>query len=438
MRHSKHSRRHVATIAAVLAGALGLAACGTGQSPTGEATLSDGDVTLRLNWWGADARHERTQAALDLFEEKYPNIDVVGEFSDWQGYWDKLATSTAGGNAPDVLQMDQLYLASYADRGTLADLDALPQLDTSDLDSSVVDAGRSQGTLYGMPISNAAMSVLVNQDVLDELGLTLPDTDTWTWEEFGEFASSVTEASGGAVAGVAPWTNEYSLQLFARQQGEALFTDGDISISPETLAAYFEMALGWVQSGAAPSASKLAEQAGVPLDQTYLSTGEVAMIFQSVTMISAFTTASGGANLVAVNLPTEDANDEPFAYLKPGMYWSVSARSAHPAEAALLVDFLVNDPEAGALLGTERGIPANPVVRDSLTGDLGPDETKAFDYVTALEPLLGDAPEIVPNGASEIDASIARYVDEVLFLNRTPAEAADALIAEIQSSIASA
>lgn len=426
----------IAAAAATTAIVVSLGACGTADSSGGTAQeLSKDKVTLRIDWWGADARHERTNKAIKAFEAKYPNITVTGEFSDWNGYWDKLATATAGGNAPDVIQMDQLYLASYADRGVLADLSKQPELDTKTLAPSVLDTGRSKGVLYGMPISTSAWGILVNQDKLKALGLTLPDTDSWTWSQFTAFANSVTKASGGKVHGLVPWSNEFSLQLYARQHGEALFKDGKVAITPTTLAGYFQQAKDWADSGASPSASQFAEQASASLDQTDFSTGKVAMIFSNITQLSAYAKAAGGANLVAVKLPTEDKNATKYSYLKPGMYWSVASGSKHRAEAELLVNFLVNTTDAGQILGSERGIPANTTVLDAITGTLTPDEKKTVDYTTSIQNIMGPAPSIVPNGASDLDKNILRYVQDVMFGRQKADAAATAFITELQSSI---
>src|SRR5665647_2067203 len=108
MRSTVLSRRSFAIAAVSLVAALGLAACGTQNPPSASSTgaggttdtgptLSSGDVTLRVNWWGGDARVEGTNQAIEAFQAKYPNIHVTGELSDWNGYWDKLATSVAGG-----------------------------------------------------------------------------------------------------------------------------------------------------------------------------------------------------------------------------------------------------------------------------------------------------------------------------------------------------
>lgn len=437
MRLTVLSRRGFAIVAVSLV-ALSLAACGTQNTPAAGPVLASGDVTIRVNWWGGDERVERTNKAIKAFESKYPNIHVTGEFSDWNGYWDKLATSVAGGNAPDVVQMDELYLASYAQRGTLYDLSKLSQLDTSQLDPAVVGLGKAKGTLYAVPISTTGFGVMVNDTELAKLGLALPDTDTWTWEDLAAFTKKVSDAAHGSAVGVAPMNNGFSLQLWARQHGEALFTNGKVSISPATLAAYFQLALDWTKSGAASSASHQAEVSSVALDQSDTATGKQVLTFTQATQISAYTKAAGGAKFSLVPLPTEDANKAPYGYLKPGMYWAVSARSAHAAEAALFVNFMINDPAAGAILGTERGIPANPKVVNAITTSLTDTEKAAVAFGTKVAKNIGNAPEITPNGASALDTTIARYLQEVEFGRQTPAHAATAFIAEIQASINSA
>jgi multiple sugar transport system substrate-binding protein len=442
MRLTTSSARSTAAAAATTAALLALTACGTGNAPGaggGEAPeLSEEEVTLRVTWWGGDSRHPLTQEAIEAFEAKHPNIDVVGEFADWGGYWDKLATQAAGGNAPDVMQMDELYLASYADRGALYDLEQTSQLDTSALDPNVLDLGRSDGTLYGMPISTTAYGILANQDLLDELGLELPDTTTWTWDDLSAFAAEISAKSGGEIVGISPQNNGYSLQLWARQHGEALFSDGGMSISPETLAGYFQQALDWTKSGAAAPASRQAELAGASIDQSDFSTRKQALLFSQITQIPAYEAATGGATLEPVKIPTEDANEADYSYLKPGMYWSVSSTTEHPAEAALFIDFMVNDPEAGKILQTDRGIPSNGEVRDAILGDLEPGQKKAADFVAAEEQYIGEAPEITPNGASELDKLIARHLQDVLFETKTPQQAAEGFIAELDASIQAA
>ena len=122
-------------------------------------------------------------------------------------------------------------------------------------------------------------------------------------------------------------------------------------------------------------------------------------------------------------------------YLKPGMYWAISSQSQHPAESALLIDYLLNDPAAGTILGTERGIPANDAIRKSLAKAATGTDRVALDFVDAIKPSLGEAPQITPSGASDLDTTIVRYQQNVVFGKQTPLAAAKAMIAQLQESI---
>ena len=89
---------------------------------TASTAAAEETQTIRVLWWGSQARHDLTVAAIDVFMEKNPNIHVEIEFTDWGGYWSKLATQAAGGMVPDVVQMDYAYITQYAGNDVLADL----------------------------------------------------------------------------------------------------------------------------------------------------------------------------------------------------------------------------------------------------------------------------------------------------------------------------
>jgi multiple sugar transport system substrate-binding protein len=295
--------------------------------------------------------------------------------------------------------------------------------------------GESDGGLYAIPISTSAMSTIVNTDLLDELGVALPDnTETWTWDEYQAWAESVTDAAPSGTYGGSLAQNEFMLQLFARQSGDSLFEDGDVAIDEETMTDFFQTALDSTTSGASAPASAWSEATSLALDQTPFAVGTVASSFITATQISAFTQASG-ANLELLPIPTVEGGVEDYDYFKAGMYWSVSSQSEHPAEAALLIDFFLNDPEAVKIIGSERGLPAISTTLDVIGDDLTPEETKAVEYSDSRVPFLGEAPAIVPNGASDVDAVLLRYMQDVLFERTSPADAATGFIADVQKSI---
>src|SRR3569832_1217799 len=97
-------------------------ACAPGAS---SGSGSGGDTTLRVATWGNDSRLKLTHQAVDAFIKANPGIKVSIENSEFSTYWDKLATMTAGNDSPDVIQMDESYIASFGSRGALLDLDTV-------------------------------------------------------------------------------------------------------------------------------------------------------------------------------------------------------------------------------------------------------------------------------------------------------------------------
>ncbi|KFI50942.1 ABC transporter substrate-binding protein [Bifidobacterium biavatii] len=436
----KSMKKWIVAAAAVSAAALALSGCGTkAGGATGEVKASDGDVTIRIGYWGSDSRVKLTEEVIKGFEEKHPNIKVDMTYNDWSGYWDKLATDTAGKNSPDVMQMDELYLASYASQGSLVDLDTTSKyLDLSGMDESLRDMGKVDGTQYAAPVSSTAFGVVLNNDVIKSLGLTVPDTSNWTWDDLKAFAKQVVDKSNGETVGIAPLNNGMSLQLWARQHNENLFKDGKVAISEDTLASYLQMAYDWTHGDQiSGTPDHQAEQASGTTDQSDFATGKQAMIFTQSTQVSVYAKAAGTDNMTLVPIPNDGENAK-YGYLKPGMYWAISSQSKHPAEAAELIDYLLNDEDAGKTMSTDRGIPSNNKIREALADSATGTDKQALDFPSQIQDTLGEAPSITPNGASDLDKIIARYSQKVMFGDQSSADAAKAMISELNTAIASA
>ena len=77
---------------------------------------------LRLIFWGGQAFFFIYYGLTEIYT-KTKGTAVEGEFLAWNDYWPKLATQTAGGNAPDIIQMDYRYIVEYAKRNAIAPLD---------------------------------------------------------------------------------------------------------------------------------------------------------------------------------------------------------------------------------------------------------------------------------------------------------------------------
>ncbi len=183
-------------------------------------------------------------------------------------------------------------------------------------------------------------------------------------------------------------SSDYTFGTWLRQQGKQLFTADGLG---------FELALRMQQQQAIPPATVGSEEAGLP-------------------------TATGKAA-------------DGRLWYKESQFFSVSAKTEHPAEAAKLIDFLVNSSEAVGLLGTDRGVPPNLDARASIEADLEPGEQQVFDYLAAIEPELGPAPPPPPAGASKFADTLKRFGQEVLFQRLTPQQAGQAMVDELNQGM---
>ena len=400
---------------------------------------SAGPVTLRFTWWGGDERHKRTQQVIDLFTKDHPNITIKGEFKDWNGYWDSLSTTVAARNAPDIVQMDELYIATYAQRGALLDLGTTSKyVNTGDVDGKALATGMVNGKQYGIPAGIGAYSIVTNVDLLGKYGIPVPDDSTWTWDDLERIGEQVSKASGGKVTGVQSWgfNDTGGLNIWARQAGASLYDDkGNVAIPENVLARYWSYLADLAKSGAAPPPSVTVERAKAGLSQSGTATNTSVFATWWNTQLTALSAASG-STLRLLRLPGEGRAATPAAFYKPSMYWAISSTSAHPAEAAMFIDFLVNNQVANDILLTERGVPVNAKVRTAIAGKLTATDKAAVAYLDTIR--VSDPPRVTPKGGSTIETILSRHTEDVLFGRATPEQAARAFIAELQAEIDSA
>jgi multiple sugar transport system substrate-binding protein len=437
------ARRGVRLAATAAAAALVLTACAQGGGTTADeepaaVPTETGPVTIRFSWWGSDTRHQLTQQVLDAFEEKYPNITVQGDFTDWGGYWDKLATSVAAKDAPDVITQEERYLRDYATRGVLLNLDTVTDtLKTEDLDPSVVDSAVVGGARYGVPTGVNVYSIVADPAAFAAAGVEMPDDTTWTWDDYAEIAAEITAKTGGTVYGAQDYAfNEPGFSIYARQQGQSLYEeDGSLGYDDELLAEWWQGALDMMKAGAEPDAAKSVEIDGAGPEGSLLGTNAGAMSQFWSNQLGAISTASG-RELTLLRFPGESEHERTGMYFKPAMYYSIAAGSEHPQAAAQLIDFLVNSEEAGALLLSDRGLPANLTVREAVTPKFSATDQQAAEFLTDLQDEVVDPVAVPPVGSGEVVNIIKRLTAEVLFERLTPEQAAAQFTAEVTAETA--
>lgn len=407
------------------------AACG------GSTDDKSSTVNLRFSWWGNNDRAKTTQQVIDAFQAKNPNIKIKGETTDFNSYFERLATQIASKDAPDVITLGGAYPREYGGRGALLDLAKVKSvLKTDGIDATALTSGAFDNKQYGVPTGVNTFAVVADPTVFEKAGVALPNDDSWTWDDFNRIARDIAAKSPKGTYGLQDPMKTDILDLYSRQRGESLYTtDGKVGISEQTLNEVWTMTLGLRDSGATPSASLTAELATQPApEQSLLGRGLAGMQFDWSNQLSALRKASGH-KLVLLRTPGENSAKQHGMWLQASQLYTINARSKHAKDAARFIDFLVNSEEAGKLILTDRGIPANAQVRSAIVPTLNADQAAQVQFVERATKQMGAALIIGPTGSTESIDILRRLNEEVLFNRMKPAVAASEFIKQVKAAI---
>src|SRR5215218_976585 len=123
---------------------------------------------------------ENADAIYAAFMEKNPNITITREAFSTDQIRDVVNTAISSGTGPDLIYYD----AGPGYAGVLADADLLLPLDdyakqygwTERVAAPAVEATTIDGTFYGMPLQTDLIGMFYNKTLLDQEGMTVPET----------------------------------------------------------------------------------------------------------------------------------------------------------------------------------------------------------------------------------------------------------------------
>ncbi|MFI2710993.1 ABC transporter substrate-binding protein [Micromonospora sp. NPDC018662] len=424
-------RRFVRGLAVVaLAAPLALGAAGCGDD---DAAGDGGPVKLSVFWWGGEARAKLTEDALALYTKKHPDVTFEKTWQANQGYFDKLATLTAGGNPPDLFQIDDNYLAEYAGRSTTLDLGSYRdsgKLDVSKFPKSLLEYGVVDGKLAGVAAGENTQGLVYNKTLLTKNGLPEPTTGM-SWEEHIAWAEQVTKKT--KVPGTQDPSADYkALWVWLRQQGKDLYKGKELGFTVEDVTRWFELWKGARDRGATPTADVIHQGNATDITKQLVVTGKAATSWVWANQMPDLKKNTKD-ELGVVAYP----GDPSAQWARASMYWSVFKGSKHRDTAVDVINFLNNDPEAVALLGTDRGLPSNMDLRAKVSETAtDPAMKQSIQVESDLAQKFGPSPQVPIKGHSKVKSELTKAAENAQYGRATPAQAAEQFVTACKAAIA--
>ncbi|MFS0856639.1 ABC transporter substrate-binding protein [Paenibacillus taichungensis] len=391
---------------------------------TGTKTAEGGQVELRMMWWGDQKRADITNEALKVFQEKHPNIKIVGEFAPSSGYFDKLNTQLASGTAPDIFFLGG-NVVDYAKKDVLLNLDPYvgSELNLDGMDATMVEYGRLDGKLQHISAGANARGIVVNQALFDQAGIPLPASD-WTWEDYAAISKELSDKLGKGYYGTYNFTVD-GMDIFLKQRGKQLYDmkNGTLGFAKEDILEWFTY---WEQASKSGGVVTPELQVSNPPDDTsksLLITGKAAMSLLPSNQLAAFQSLTED-KLILLPVPRGPKGTGVVFESSQGL--SGYANTKHAKEVAILMDFWINDPDAAKILGNDRGVPVTEANRNLLQQEAGPVEEIVYNYTSFVSEATKTEPFDVsynPPGFAEF-SKLAQTTNQEIGFGRKSVEQA--------------
>lgn len=176
---TQFNRRTALTFSTLAAGAIGLSACGSGNSSANNsAGAKVTGQTLRVWFMEGSISDAATKYLQSTFAEKNEGNNLVVEIQPWDGIVAKLQTSLASkSESPDLVETGNTMTAAFSTVGAFSAVDDMyDELGGSKLIQSFVEAGRYNGKLYSLPLYAGARGVFYRKDLFRKANIAEPKT----------------------------------------------------------------------------------------------------------------------------------------------------------------------------------------------------------------------------------------------------------------------
>ncbi|MEU2723697.1 ABC transporter substrate-binding protein [Streptomyces smyrnaeus] len=413
--------------AAAFALCAALAGCSQGASAAG-----DGKVVLRFTWWGNADRAARTEKAVAAFEKAHPNVDIRTSYSPYEAYKQKLATQAAGGDAPDIVQLDYRQISQYAGSGILLDLaEQRKALPTGRMDKSLLRTGQFEGKQYAIPMGVGTQALAYDKEAWREAGVP-PPRPGWTWDDLESVLREVKGEHDSPVM-TDPGSMEDWFEVWLRSRGKRLYDEkGQVAFSEDDLTRYWTYTSKLRKEGLVSPAEGTTQLDG-SVENSPMGRKKAMAEFNWDAPSAGFESVYGD-RLALAPMPAGESGTM-GQYYKPSMLIGISAKSSHPREAARFIDFLLNSDKAADILTVDRGTPVNNRQRERMLPNLTGFQKAVADLQKSLEGKLKAPPTAPPRGDNALQSVFQKDYDQVAFEKASPRRMAQQFLTEARAEL---
>ena len=447
------SRRDFLKVTGAVGAAGLLAACGgnggaassTASSAAEAASvagLSSDPVTLTMSWWGGESRHNAYQEALKAFSAEHTNITVNPTFAAWSGWEDTMSTKFAGGVAEDVCQINWNWLYNYSGNGqTFLDLNSVTDyLDMSQWDDAKLGACNVANAQQCVPISMTGRIFYWNMTTFNKAGITeVPKTEEDLFAAGKAFQEKLGDdyyplhlgAYDRMILMVFYLESKYGKDWADPTTSTLNYTADEIAEGIDFIKSLVE---GHVMMNLKTYYSANSDTATHQSNEWI--TGKIAGIFEWDSAATKYSSALDDANKDGFTVGEEiKFGDNNGGFSKVSMGLAITKTCKNVAEAATLINFLLNEEKGASIMGSECGIPASKAglkfAQDagavkSLVADAN---AKVMAFTTnKLDPLFEN------NDLKASGTGIYQEVfDNIDYGDQTPEEAVETLLDGMES-----
>ena len=429
--HRGPSRRQLLTVAGVGLPLAALYGCGSsGNSP---AATSTAPVELSFFYWGTQARADITDKVLKLYTSKHPNVTFKASWQGYSGYSDKLRTMAAGNSAPDLFQTDDNMLSDFTGSGVCLNLKKYlgNKISIDKFPASLKTSGDFKGRTGGIAAAENTPAMYYDKTALAALKIQEP-TIGMSWDDLVTWGTSIYTASGGKLFGTMDPSGDYkAFQVYMRQNGKDFYNqDGKFAFAEADLTAWFQFWADAATKKATPPADLIHDANSGDVAKQLVETKKGTTAFMWSNQLSAVQKGTDH-QLGMVSYP----GDPKGQWARASMYWSAFSGTKHADVVADVINFLVNDPDAGKILGAERGLACNLDVRTAVAPTLGKDDQTSSKFETDLSSKFGSAPAVPPKGHVQVRTLLTQAAESVQYKKATPAAAAANFMKQANAAI---